>query len=158
MIVRFAQMDDLEQLLILGERMRQESIVPYPEINSVMVREFLKISTQGSGQGYAFAALVAEEDGELVGFMAAFCGPPIFSTEPAAHHSIFYVTPERRGSFAAKKLISAYEQWAEDQGAVAAEICVDTGLFTERTGKFYERLGYQFMGGKYRKSWQQQAQ
>jgi len=157
MIIRTATEGDLEQLLILGERMRQESVIPYPEINSVMVREFLKISESGGGEGYNFTCLVAEDYG-LVGFMVAFCGPPVFSTEPVASHHIFYVVPERRGSFAAVRLIKGYEAWAEENGAIAVEIAVDTGLFPERTGKFYERLGYDYMGGKYRKSWQQQAQ
>lgn len=163
MIVRPATIDDLDELLRLGEEMRQESIIEFPRINPQMVGYFLE--NKGKIPGLILEVFVADlymsnntpSDG-LVGFMVGLVGPPFFSEITVGYHNIFYVTPEHRAKMFGVRLIKAFEAWAIENGASATELCVDTGLKTDRTGRLYERMGYEYMGGKYRKSWEQQQQ
>lgn len=48
-------------------------------------------------------------------------------------------------------LLWAYENWAKANGAHRAMIAVHTAIHPEKTGQFYERAGYVYMGGVYRK-------
>ena len=56
---------------------------------------------------------------------------------------IIYVTPDRRGGISAARLIRGYAAIAEGMGVADIKIGVSSGIDTERTLQFFERLGFQ---------------
>jgi predicted GNAT superfamily acetyltransferase len=57
-----------------------------------------------------------------------------------------YVTPTRRGGIAARMLIDAFERWARDKGAARVLLGITTGVRTDATETFYNKLGYNTVG------------
>lgn len=55
---------------------------------------------------------------------------------------LVYVTPERRGGISAARLIRGYVDIAESLGVADIKIGVSSGIDTERTLQFFERLGF----------------
>ena len=144
MKVRKATTGDLDVLVGMGERMLEESLISYPAVERDRVAYCLVQDE--------IAFFIAESDIPS-GFMVCLIASPVFSTIRFAFHHAFYVVPKKRGSKAAFLLVRAYEKWALSNNARYTEISVDTGLFPERTGRFYQKMGYTFMGGKYIKEW-----
>ena len=50
-----------------------------------------------------------------------------------------------------KEFNTAYEKWAKAKGAKVISLGVSTGITAERTGKFYERMGFNDVGKFYRR-------
>lgn len=142
MIVREAVPEDIPALVELGRRMREESLVPYPAIDEEVLRERLFVLP-------GYVVHVCEQDGFVIGMLASQCSTYIFSRGTYAYHDIFYVMPERRGSWAAVLLIKAFLKWADSLGIRRKVIAQHTQVNAERTLKFYERMGFKPMGGIY---------
>jgi GNAT superfamily N-acetyltransferase len=148
--VRRAEAGDLSALLALGREMRSESAIPFPEIDEEAARDMLALL--GGLYFVAVAELVSNNGSkEIIGLLTAQPMMLVFSREWFVQHDILYVRPRWRGSRAAILLIRALERWADEVGSKRVVLGVHTGLVTERTGRFYERLGYQHMGGNYMK-------
>ncbi len=62
-----------------------------------------------------------------------------------------YVTPDRRGTLAAKRLIKYLECWAEMKGCKELALSITSDINIKRTGKFYKLLGFSDVGRIYRK-------
>jgi GNAT superfamily N-acetyltransferase len=146
MNVRRARTTDLPRLIELGRAMREESLVYFPEVDA---RHTLEMWEAGLSLPDTFACFVAEDE-RVVGFLTACISTFFFSPEKFAQHDIFYVSPEARGSSAARRLVKAYEDWAGEH-ANHAIIRLDTNLKPEKIDKFYQRLGFEPMGGMYMK-------
>lgn len=143
--VQSAGIEDIPALISLGCRMREESAIPFPPVDEKATREALI----ELGSGYHVS--IAEQDGEPCGFIAGAVSRFVFSTDFYIVHDIFYVRPESRGSRAAFLLVNAFCDWGRGIGARHAMIGVHTGLRPEVTGRFYEKLGFRFIGGNYLK-------
>ncbi|MDB4725942.1 GNAT family N-acetyltransferase, partial [bacterium] len=63
---------------------------------------------------------------------------------------LLFVLPEKRGAIAAKKLVQDFIQWAIDNGVPNAFIGVSVGIDNERTGKFFEKMGFHHVGLSYK--------
>lgn len=146
MIVRPATLADVPAMLALGEDMRRESVVPFPEIDHEM---FGLVAAELFPRRDLFCALVAEEAGALAGMMTGLASHYLFSPEPVAQHDVLYVRPQFRGSRAARLLIRGFIDWAREMGAARVILAVHTGITPEKTGRFYRLLGFTHMGGLY---------
>lgn len=93
-----------------------------------------------------YAGWLAYVDGKPVGIMVGFYTEFIFGKDRIAQDIMLYVLSGHRGSRLAFKLVQAYEQWAIDQGCRVAQLGATTGIETERTVAFLERLGYSRVG------------
>ncbi|PWC63984.1 hypothetical protein TSH7_09915 [Azospirillum sp. TSH7] len=94
---------------------------------------------------------VAEEDGWIVGMLLGHTTPFIFGDALLAEQLFWYVTPERRGSSVAVRMLIDFAAWAEDQGV--AEICVGitTGMDIDGpVGGVLERLRFKRTGSIYK--------
>ena len=90
--------------------------------------------------------MVALHHGEVIGFMLGSLAAHGFHTDLFAYDRFVYVSPTRRGSTAASTLITAFEQWAKDNGAARVLLGVTTGTHTDATEKLYNKLGYVTVG------------
>lgn len=147
MIVRPATAADIDRLVDLGEKLHAESRLPFPPLSRKKTRENLEILL---GSGAVFSA-VAERDGKIVGALNGFMSSYFFAEPPIAIQEIFYVVPEARGSMAAYRLIRAFEDWAKERGAWEIQIHQRTNINAEHAERFFERIGYEHMGGTFRK-------
>jgi len=89
---------------------------------------------------------VAVCDGTVIGFFMGSITSYGFDTATFAYDRMLYVTPDRRGGAAARMLIDAFERWATDKGAIRILLGITTGLHTDATEKFYNKLGYNTVG------------
>ena len=143
--VKRAWLDELPEIIRLGQRMLEESAVSFPEIDADATRGALEMA------GNLYFMALAERDGVGVGFITGLQSRYLFSDRRLVSHDVFYVVPEARGSSAAVRLVRALEEWSVEVGAYRTTIAIHTGLKVETTGRFYEKLGYTFMGGNYSK-------
>tara|TARA_R110000823_G_scaffold25325_4_gene74599 strand:- start:3272 stop:3736 length:465 start_codon:yes stop_codon:yes gene_type:complete len=145
--IRLATADDFMALYRLGEAMRQEAITHFPKLDAKRASEFLDMAIE---QPDTARVVVAEDDEGLIGMMTSMMGGYAFSYEKKAVSDLLFVLPEKRGAIAAKKLVQDFIQWAKDNDAPAAFIGVSTGTDNERTGKFFEKMGFHHMGLSYK--------
>lgn len=82
--------------------------------------------------------LIAEDDGERVGFAYAVTERDFFTDEPYAHVSEIAVA--RSGGGAGTQLMDAVERWARERGY--GIVTLNVVEENEPAQRFYERLGY----------------
>jgi len=129
--------------------MHAESLISFPGIDETATLARLA-QYERAGVPY-FMALAEQGSGQAIGMITGQPCIYVFAPGISAQHDIFYVRPENRGSSAAFLLVQAFEDWARTIDAREIRLAVHTGLFPERTGRFYQKLGYRHMGGNYMK-------
>lgn len=146
--IRDARAADLDALVALGLRMRNESIEPFPPVEPERVKKQLDMTLAMPG---VFLATLAEHAGHPIGMLTAVAGDYAFSCERQAVSDLLFVLPERRGLIAAKRLVMRFLDWSDGLGAKTALIGLSTGVSPERTGQFLESMGFRPMGMTYRR-------
>jgi GNAT superfamily N-acetyltransferase len=147
LLVRPAACEDVDAIVAMGARMHAGSAYSFLPYDSAKVRRCV---LDHIAHPESLCALVAVEGGVPVGMMGGYISDYFFCDEKIACDMVIYVEPGRRGTLAAVRLIGAFREWAAARGA--REIClgISTGRDTERTGRFYERLGLRAVGGVYK--------
>jgi hypothetical protein len=85
--------------------------------------------------------LVTEKDGKVVGSVCGVITPWVFNRNiPFAYEAFYWMESEHRGRVSIK-MLSEYEDWVQQYGAVSVMIQPETNL-TEKVGKLYEKRGY----------------
>lgn len=141
-MIRNATYNDISTMIALGEAMHAESRYARFPWDSEMVGALIAALIE-SDDGLA---LVAEEDGQIIGGILAaieksFFGPARFACEYAV-----FVRPDARGGMAAARLLSGYAQWARDRGAELVQAGITTGVKTELSARLYSAVGFQSVG------------
>lgn len=95
--------------------------------------------------------LVADDGGELIGFIAGGVGQDYFGDDLFAFEYGVYVVPARRGGLAGPHLVRAFLRWADDIGVTRKHMAISTGIVTDRTGELYKLMGGTDSGSLY--SW-----
>ncbi|HEV2147838.1 MAG TPA: GNAT family N-acetyltransferase [Longimicrobiaceae bacterium] len=96
-----------------------------------------------------YHTLVAEAGGELVGMVGVFRGLAYNYDAPYARVLAIVVDPARRGTGVGTALMRDAEAWAREVGA--GSVHLTTALQRDAAHRFYERLGYEATGLRYRK-------
>lgn len=149
--LRNARIDDLPQIIFLGERLRRESKIWFPEIDTayltgVLENQFLRPDK--------FCCIVAENSSNIVGWLNGLTATYEWSPFRFAAQRVLYVVPEARGFVVARRLIRAFIAWAEANGARRQLLGLGNGIRPEKVDRFYRRLGFEPIGGQYlRDSW-----
>ena len=146
--IRDMTADDLDTFVSLGKRMHNESIEPYPPIDPDFMQKYLEMAVS---MPEIFLFAIAEDDGVPMGMVAAVAGPYSFSPEIRAASDLLFVLPEHRGSRAAIKLVQKFKGWSDSVGARTANLSVATGVSPERTGRFFELMGFRPMQKTYQR-------
>lgn len=89
---------------------------------------------------------VALYDGKVIGFFVGSVAPHGFLDQVFAFDRLVYVDPKRRGTLAARALIDSFETWARNMKASRILLGVTTGIRTDATVRFYNKLGYNTVG------------
>ena len=91
--------------------------------------------------------LVAEEDGELIGFLEAglrSCADSCDATHPVGYVEGWYVRDDRRRKGIGALLLSAAQDWARAQGCV--EMASDAAMDNIASQRAHEALGFEETG------------
>lgn len=138
--VREATVADLPHLLDLGRRMHAES----------RYRDYPYSEPKLRG---LWSHLIADEDGIVLlsphGMLFGAVEEYWFSTVRYAAEFVLYVEPEHRKGFEAVRLIHAYEAAARALGAADVHLQNTTGVDVAMTERFFERMGYDRIGGNF---------
>ena len=143
--MRPATIDDIPQCLSMGEDMHKESRYRNLSWNPEKVEKlFEKIMESPNG-----IFLVTENGNGLTGFLFGAVTTYYFGDDKYAFEYVLYVKPGNRGSRCAAELTKGYIEKAKSLGAKEEHIENTTMVETERTEKFFERMGFHRTGGNY---------
>ena len=146
--IRQARAEDIPALLQLGRAAHAESayaFLPFDE------NKALALAAAYLQRPADRCVLLAERGGAVAGFIAGLVEEYFFSTARMARDTLFIVDPPARGSAAARRLAESFAGWAQGHGAREIQIGISSGRKIERAGRFLQRLGYQPVGGLYKR-------
>lgn len=144
-MLRAATLEDIPGILVLGRQMHAESWYGYLPFDEEKVAALM-----GNLIAHEFGfAQVIEQDGEIVGGLAGMIGEFWFCHERIASDFALFVTPGRRGSIGAVRLVKEFIEWAKANKAEVS-LAVSTGVRIQETGELYQALGLTHVGGVYK--------
>jgi L-amino acid N-acyltransferase YncA len=144
-MVRDATLEDIPAMIRIGEIMHAESRYSFMTYDGEKVAFTLKTLI---GTGFV---RVHEHNGEIDGGMVGYMGEPWFSNERVASELALFIVPGKRGGMAAWYLLSEFVAWCDQQGAREITLAITTGVKVEETGKLYQRLGFEQVGGVFKR-------
>lgn len=148
MLIRPPRDDDMDALIELGSDLHRESAYSFLPYESLKVRaligEYLDDQTYRCG-------LVAESAGTLVGMIGGILIEYYFCHEKLVTDEVLFVRSDHRGGWAAHRLVSALQVWAVQQDAREICLSVSTNVNPAVARRLYEGLGFEPVGGVFRK-------
>lgn len=143
MTVRMAAPADDEAIHSLLTAMHEETVYRAIELERPKLAAFLKFAREDERHAvFVYEATAGSIDGVYIGNIGNY----FFSSELGAWDMIFYVRPERRGSFAAARLWRAFRDWAREKGAKSIWPGISTGIYREQSARFYRGMGLEEVG------------
>ncbi len=141
-MIRKATINDLEEMILLGFDMHQESRWQVMDFNVEKVARFFTSCIDSSD----YLVIVSEEAGKLIGGFVGYAMPHWFSDDVMAGDFALFIHPDHRGGLVAIKLIKHFVEWAKGKNAILIQLGISTGVNLEKTSRLYERLGFEKMG------------
>ena len=127
----------LEDVPLIAELIR--ALARYEKLESEVVMTEEKLTDSLFGERTYAETLIAEEDGEPIGFALFFHNYSTFLAQPGIYLEDLFVKPERRGGGVGRALLQRLAQLAVDRGCGRLEWSVlDWNVDAIH---FYERLG-----------------
>lgn len=140
-MIRPMTLDDLPRLIEMGREFYDESeeykLYSFDEDKLVALGH---LAMEGE---YAIC-LVHERDGTVDGMLYGFAYEQFFSEDMSASEMFVFASKDARGAFIGKRLLMAFELWAESLGVKEMRVGVSAGITTERTIGLYKKLGYNY--------------
>ena len=143
MQVRPASLADIPWLIEAGEQARQEAPT-YGSLTAHPGDQYKRLVLILRRPDLVFVGVCDDATGFVIGALE----PTVWFDEVVAVQNLLWVTPAKRGTARAWRLVAAFEQWAIGTEATRVVSGVSSGL---DIGVFYERLGYTPMGMSYYK-------
>jgi ribosomal protein S18 acetylase RimI-like enzyme len=140
--VRRAELADVPAIVALSDALfREDSGQRDPLMNHDWAQQHGQQYFRGLLDNRAYLILIAEEHGEVVGYLAGSTSEAgELRTVRSAELESMCVAPASRGRRAGEALAQAFLQWAQEQGA--AWITVTAYAANRGALSFYERLGF----------------
>lgn len=144
--VRAATHLDLASIIALGKRMHAEA----PALKHAPFDEG-KVQFALSHALTSGCILVHETAEEIDGYFIGIVVERWFSRAKMACDLALYVRPDRRGGLIAWRLLDGYLFWCKTHGLPArdVQVSISTGAAVDATGRLFERLGFEPIGGNY---------
>jgi GNAT superfamily N-acetyltransferase len=140
--IRQAALADVPAIVALSDALfREDSGQRDPLMNHAWAQQHGPQYFSGLLDNRAYLVLVAEDDGEVIGYLAGSTSEAgELRTVRSAELESMCVAPASRGRGAGEALARAFLQWAREQGAVWVTVTTYTANHGARS--FYERLGF----------------
>lgn len=142
--IRPALREELPAIVALGREMHAESRqcgLPFA------VDRLTDTLTQILNHGFLW---VHETNGQIDGAMAGFVSECWYANVKTAGELGLYVQPTANGGIAALRLVKRFVAWATEKGVAEITMGITTGVNIAETGKIYEHLGFEYVGGNYK--------
>ena len=148
MVVETAKIRDLDELVQIGEAFQQES-----PLHARMKYDPEKAKRFGKHLITAddHCMFLAKNGTKIHGLIGGGLRAMYYSKDNYLSEYIYYVTPDSRGSLAAKKLIDRFCEWGQEKNAKAAELGISTAINPERADRFMTKVGFKYMGANFYK-------
>lgn len=143
-IIRPLEPHDVDALIALGELGVQETRYNNQLYDPPKVRT--QIEAYFSDERRKYIWLIATHSDELQGLLFGSVEEYWFTQARGANMILWYVAQEARGSSMAVKLLLAFRRWAENRQATELTLSLTSGLGTEKTGRFLQRMGFRPCG------------
>ena len=140
MKIRTATATDLAAVMTLVPRLAATGSPPGRDAAQIQQSDAQSVKRALTAPASGEALFVAEEQGELLGFIHLKTVVDYFSQEPIAHNSDVVVAATAEGKGVGKALMSSAEDWARTCGYTMVQLHVLTD--NTRARSMYERLGY----------------
>lgn len=149
MQVRKITREDIPALMTMNEQQIEDSKYHYLKMDRNKVKIWY-LNFINNPQAVAF--VLENDEGELLGAMAARCNQFYWNYQNYVTDFFFYVKPEHRRGLAAKKLYDALYQWAIEKRAIEIQLSYVYGEDPKKLHNFLSFLGYTKNGENYRKA------
>jgi len=138
--VRAATLADRDAVLALVPRISASSTPPHRSAEETRAADLRAVGESLASDSADVSVLVAEDEGQLAGFVHLQTTIDYYSNRPIAHVADLAVSPGAEGRGVASALLAAAEDWARARGYPWIDLNVGPG--NERARMLYERLGY----------------
>lgn len=141
-MIRDAKMNDIDFMIALGKDVLSKSSNSFMEVDDNKCRRNMAMMIASK----QFIAVVDEHEGKLRGFLFGMVESMFFTNvKYATDIAIISVSGNGAG------MIKQFIKWAKAQGARSLMMGVSTNIDSERTGKLYQILGFDYVGGIFTK-------
>ena len=147
MPVRLMEPKDLPAVIELGSQMHRESVYSKFDFDENKLGRLLYNHIINPKTLFAY---VGTSKGALNGVFLGSIGEHYFGTDLIASDTLWYVSPQSRGSRVGLQLLRAFENWAKERDAAEIYVGVSSGLSADKTGTMLQKLGYDVVGGNYK--------
>jgi len=149
-VVRNPSLDDYGDINTLGRWFQENSNFKGCGWSDGKAYGFVKSSISPSSDTFM---LVAEEDGELIGFFLGNVVEYFFSDEKIAQELVVVFKPEHRKKISPLliEMLTQFESWAEDRDAIEISMGIFSGIAGKGYHKFLESRGYKQSGIAFKK-------
>lgn len=144
-VVRNPSLDDYGDINTLGRWFQENSNFKNCGWSDGKAYGFVKAGTSPSSDTFM---LVAEEDGELVGFFLGNVVEYFFSDEKIAQELVLVFKPEHRDGIggAISEMIFGFNLWATRKGVSEVSVGITSGIAGEGYKKLLQRHGFSEVG------------
>lgn len=136
-MIRGAVLDDIEDLVDLGEAMHAVSTYSHISYSRTKVAALIKRLIEGEG-----VVFVYEKDGDVIGCLGGGVTEYWFSEELTGFDYSFVIDPAKANGIAALRLIAAFKLWCKAKGARQMKMGITTGINVEKMAKLYQVAGF----------------
>lgn len=147
MPIRPLEPDDVPGVIGLGSHMHQESVYRHFDYSENKFGRLLYHYITNPNTCFAY---VGTSGSVLNGVLLGSIDEHYFGTDLIASDTLWYVSPQSRGSRVGLQLLRTFEKWAKDRNAAEIYMGVSTGVNPDKTGGVLQKLGYDLVGGNYK--------
>ncbi|MGB4115455.1 MAG: GNAT family N-acetyltransferase [Polaromonas sp.] len=147
--VRFAQLSDIPAMVELGRQIHVQSRYGWMMYSASQTWKYLERVIPAKQNCVIVAVQVTPAESTTVGVLVATARQYPFSTDLCAHIDYLYVTPPKRGTPVAMKLVTAFRRWANNREVAEITITNQFGPGQAQSAKLFTKLGMPSVGGQH---------
>lgn len=148
-MIREARASDKDILLQLMRKMHEETSYKQFPLSEIKLLETVELWLSNLWHRVTY---VLEHEGAVVGVFVGHIDSFWFSESACGFDDVIYIDIDHRGRHGLSQMLARFEGWCRERGCTAVLVGVSSGVMIERTGKLLGFLGYDKVGGLYRRT------
>lgn len=146
MILRHYGQQDVEEIV----KLIKQELPKLPNYKGIEVDEArVRFLLQNNETNATFFCVVLCDSHTIVGGIAAYCAPTLFSFATVAQDTFLYIKPDYRSLSNVRMLIKAYVDWASARGASLISASHTSGFKPDAMRALMLREGFEEVGKLY---------
>lgn len=144
---RAYQPEDIEQIVDIVVR-ELPGLPNYRDVVPARDRIHYLMANNLTNAQFMCTVLVTSDE-QVVGGIAGYCTPAMFSWETVAQDVFLWIDPQHRSLLNAEALIKAYTNWAKARNAKIITGSFTSGYEPALMDKMLRRIGFEYVGNLY---------